>query len=145
MKDNLNLLANKSVSSDFNKIEKWFEKKIRVLEKLEKIREDQISIVITDDKNIKYLNKKYRQQNKTTDVLSFVQSDIKEDLKTLGDDFLGEIFINFKQAQRQSNNFQEELIKLLVHGYLHLRGYVHDSDIRTEKMEEASKKLIQKL
>ena len=142
MKDNLNLLANKSVSSDFNKIKKWFEKKISALEKLEKIKAEQISIVITDDKNIKYLNQKYRQQNKITDVLSFAQCDIKEDFKTAEDNFLGEIFINFRQAQRQFNNIQEELIKLLVHGYLHTRGYLHDTKKQREAMDLRAEKII---
>ncbi len=145
MKDNLNLLANKRIELDFNKIRKWLEKKIKALEKLEKIKAEQISIVITDDKNIKFLNQKYRQQNKITDVLSFVQSDIKEDLKTTLDNFLGEIFINFEQAQRQSDNLQEELIKLLVHGYLHARGYLHKTEKQRKDMDGRAKEIILKL
>jgi len=142
MKDNLNLLVNKKIELDFNKIRKWLEKKIRALEKLEKIKAEQISIVITDDKNIKFLNQKYRQQNKITDVLSFVQADIKDDLKTTWDNFLGEIFINFEQAQRQSDNLQEELIKLLVHGYLHTRGYLHKTEKQRKDMDGQAKKII---
>lgn len=74
------------------------------------------SLVLVGDAKIKELNKKYRGQNKTTDVLSFEE--------------LNEIFICLPQAKRQAKmlktSLKTELTRLLTHGIVHLKGYDHE-------------------
>ncbi len=139
MKENINILIRNF------KIETWFEKNVRKLEKLEKLKLGQISIVIVGDQRIKTLNRKYRQINKVTDVLSFVQSDIKQKYRLKDDNYLGEIFINFRQAERQSKDVKEEMLNLLIHGYLHLKGYTHNDNREMIKIKELTKKIFLKI
>ncbi len=139
MKDNISILV-----KNF-KIKTWFERVVYRLEKYGKINSNQISIVIIADRRMRTLNRKYRQQDKSTDVLSFVQADIKQKYKLSGDNYLGEIFINFRQAQRQSKDIKKEMLNLLVHAYLHLRGYTHDNEIDRKKMTALTEKIILKI
>jgi len=139
MKDNIRVLV-----KNF-KLEDWLETKVAKLEKVEKIKPEQISIVIVGDQKIKFLNKKHRKKDKITDVLSFVASDIKEEYRLKNDNYLGEIFINVSQAQRQSLNLKDEILNLLAHGYLHLKGYTHNNEKEMAKMKSLTKKIISKL
>lgn len=120
----------------------WFLRSIDKILKIEKIKSHEVSIVICSDSLIKKLNKNYRKKDKTTDVLSFAEIDIKNNKQIRGQKYLGEIFINYKQAKRQATNTKQELINLFVHGYLHLRGYLHDTDKQEKAMETRAKKLI---
>lgn len=79
-----------------------------------------LSITFCDDKFMKKLNAKYRGKNKTTDVLSF----------EIGDkDLQGDIYISLPTAIRQAKEYNvplmEELIRLSIHGTLHVLGYKH--------------------
>ena len=89
---------------------------------------NEISVLLTDDKKIQELNKTYRGQNKPTDVLAFPQNELKE--KGLNNYLLGDVVISTVTAQRQSTqhelSLEEELILLLTHGILHLLGYDHE-------------------
>ncbi len=139
MKENINILIRNF------KIETWFEKSVCKLEKLEKLKSGQISIVIIGDQRMKSLNRKYRRINKVTDVLSFVQSDIKQKYRLKNDNYLGEIFINFRQAERQSKNIKNEMLNLLIHGYLHLKGYTHDNNRKMIEMKKLTEKIFLKI
>jgi len=81
------------------------------------------------------LNKKYRQKDKPTDVLSFPLNE--HGLKKYGILPLGDIFICLEIAQRQANEMSipadQELIRLVVHGLLHLLGYDHELSSDDEK------------
>ena len=139
MKSNINILIRKF------KLKSWFEKIVEKFEKIENLKSEQISIVIVGDQRIRTLNKKYRRKDKVTDVLSFVQSDIDKKYRVSNDNYLGEIFINFRQAERQSKNVKEEILNLLVHGYLHLRGYTHDNNKDMLKIKKLTEKIVLKL
>jgi probable rRNA maturation factor len=139
MKSNINILIRKF------KLKSWFEKIVEKFEKIENLKSEQISIVIVGDQRIRTLNKKYRRKDKVTDVLSFVQSDIDKKYRLSNDNYLGEIFINFRQAERQSKNVKEEILNLLVHGYLHLRGYTHDNNKDMLKIKKLTEKIVLKL
>ncbi len=100
-----------------------------------------LDIYITDDNEIKELNKHYRQKDKPTDVLSFNINEFIEDTY-----YLGEIVISHETAQRQALEYgvslEQELTRLLVHGIVHLMGYDHElseEDNKTffEKQESA--------
>jgi probable rRNA maturation factor len=89
----------------------------------------ELSVLITDDPEIKKLNRYYRKRNRATDVLSFVQlgkksKDPKEPL------LLGDVVISAQTAKRQAkerkHSIEKELVFLLIHGILHLFGYDHN-------------------
>lgn len=83
-----------------------------------------VSVVIVDDKEMKRLNKQYRNADYVTDVLSF---NYNEDD---ADDQQREIVICYSQAKRQAKHKQHTIITelswLLVHGLLHVLGYDHE-------------------
>ena len=104
-----------------------------------KLENKEISIAFVGDKTIRELNKKYRKINKVTDVLSFSGED----------DFLGEIVIDYAQIKRQarkySENINEELKFILIHGLLHLIGYEDKEENERKKMEEIGVGFINKM
>jgi probable rRNA maturation factor len=93
----------------------------------------ELDIFITDDADIKKLNKDHRKLDKPTDVLSFYMEEPEPvDFINPPDGIvhLGEIVISFKTAARdagrQKISIEEELGSLLIHGTLHLLGYDHE-------------------
>ena len=95
-----------------------------------------VSIAFVDDKEIQEINRRYRQLDKPTDVLSFEGED----------DFLGEIIINYsqviKQSQKINSSPKEELIYVLVHGLLHLLGYDDEKEEESQNMKKMADKFI---
>ena len=87
-----------------------------------------ITIRITNDAEIKKLNKKFRKKDYATDVLSFNLDEKLED----GSFHLGDIVVNRDQAKRQAKDYgntpEEEISELSAHGILHLLGVHHDGD-----------------
>ena len=87
-----------------------------------------ISISLVSDKEIQELNSKHRGKDSPTDVLSFTIEEKMED----GNFYLGDIVVNYDQAQRQAkeydNSTEEEISDLVAHGMLHLLGVHHDHD-----------------
>jgi probable rRNA maturation factor len=77
---------------------------------------------------MRVLNRRYRQRDYPTDVLSFSYGDIMVDCVP----FLGEVVISPEIAQRQAMSRgaspERELRTLLMHGILHLLGYDHETD-----------------
>jgi rRNA maturation RNase YbeY len=94
---------------------------------------NELNVVITDDKRIRILNREFRRKDKATDVLSFPQL-TKAELagKTRGfvGSYLGDLVISSETTLKQAKEFgvpkQEELLRLVVHGILHLCGYDHE-------------------
>ena len=94
---------------------------------------DTVQLVLVDDDYMSDLNTTYRSKEGTTDVLSF-------DLGTIpNQDSSGEVYISLPQAQRQAAVLRVpplvELARLLVHGLLHLAGWVHDTPEQLAAME----------
>uniref|UniRef100_A0A7C4TQ84 Endoribonuclease YbeY n=1 Tax=candidate division WWE3 bacterium TaxID=2053526 RepID=A0A7C4TQ84_UNCKA len=87
-----------------------------------------ISVSISNDSEIKKLNKEYRNKDKSTDVLSFNIDTVDED----GTYYLGDVVVNKEQAARQAqeygNSVEQEVSELVGHGVLHLLGIHHDGD-----------------
>ncbi len=94
----------------------------------------ELSITLTDDESIRELNKNWRGKDKATDVLSFTINE-----KPLGYKYkvLGDVVISIPYAKKQAEeigfSYREEVLRLLIHGILHLLGYDH------EKSEEEAK------
>ena len=85
-----------------------------------------LTILLSNNKNIKKLNKKFRNKNKPTDVLSFPY-EIKLNIKKSS--YLGDIIISYEfmnEPKTLSNlEFKHKVIKIFIHGFLHLLGYDH--------------------
>ena len=109
----------------------------------------QFSLLLSETKEIKYLNKKFRKKNKTTDILSFPNQNKKE-LKMLSklnlEIYLGDIIINFKKMNTSSKIlFQRQFDVLWIHGLVHLFGYDHIKDANYKRMTAIEKKFLEKL
>ena len=104
---------------------------------------------IIDDIQITTLNENWLHKTGPTDVLSFPiisESDFKNDISFIE---LGDIFISFEMAVKQSKEFnntvQKELIWLASHGFLHLLGWDHQDHHKLEHMLQLQEYLISKL
>ena len=85
-----------------------------------------LSLLLSNNKNIKKLNKNFRNKNKSTDILSFPFSNkIKISKKTyLGDIIISYNFMNKPRTQKLKS-FQDKVIKTFIHGFLHLLNFDH--------------------
>ncbi len=115
--------------------------------KLPEVQE--LSVVITDDKRMRVLNREFRKKDKATDVLSFPQL-TKAELggKTRGfvGNSLGDLVISSETTLRQAKEFgvtkREELLRLVVHGVLHLCGYDHEKVPHSEAQRMRRKERV---
>ena len=104
------------------------------LEKLN-IENSTFSVILTDDEEVHYLNKTYRNIDRTTDVLSFALNDNGAFPRPVN--VLGDIFISIpkmkEQAIEYSHSEKRELSFLALHGLLHLLGYDHTKGPKEEE------------
>jgi probable rRNA maturation factor len=107
----------------------------------------ELSVVLTDDREVKKLNKAYRGKDKTTDVLSFPLLEGKKFPKNpKGNIALGDVVVSVPQIKRQAaengKNLKAELALMVVHGTLHLLGYDHVTLVQEKKMFRLQEKLV---
>ena len=138
-----NKLWNKKIKNPSN----YIKKKIKKIFKFNSLKKKRFSltILLTDNSKMKYLNKKFRNKNKTTDVLSFPNLGIV-DLKkrTNTKTYLGDIALSYEIINRRSktSNFDLEFDKVWIHGYLHLLGYDHKKIKDYKVMKKIENKII---
>lgn len=93
-----------------------------------------VNIIMVEPQTIQDLNKRFRNIDRVTDVLSFPMLDNIDELQNeidieLGDVNIGDVYIcrerAKEQAQEYGHSFSRELCFLAVHGFLHLLGYDH--------------------
>lgn len=102
------------------------------------------SIRVTDDDEIRRLNRQYRNVDRATDVLSFSLIERPEDVTLMHRAGvpvqLGEIVLSWEYCVRQAaalgHSVEMELSWLTIHGTLQLLGYTHDNDRDAARMEE---------
>ena len=105
-------------------------------------------MVITDDEEVRALNRQYRGVDRGTDVLSFSQ--LEGEGGVMGQALLGDVVISWERAVEQGeesgHGTREELRRLLVHGILHLVGYDHEEKGPEEarRMKEMEDKLLRR-
>jgi len=112
-----------------------------------------LSLVVTDNKNIQEINKTQRNIDNPTDVLSFPGYEKEEwnEVKKRENEviYIGDIVVSkekiVEQAKEYNTGFEREFCYLIAHGMLHLMGYDHmneeDKKVMREKEEEIMKKL----
>jgi probable rRNA maturation factor len=105
-----------------------------------------ITIVLTDDKQLHELNKEFLDVDSPTDVLSFPASETDPET---GSVYLGDILISLpratEQAQAAGHPLEAETQLLVVHGVLHLLGYDHASDEEKTVMWNEQAKVLERL
>ena len=112
----------------------------------------EISILLTGSKNMKNLNKKFREINKDTDVLSFPAEEkdfFENNLKSKKKVYLGDVALSYQYIEaitkKQKKSFDDYFKKMLVHGVLHLIGHEHNSLKKYKKMSSLEKKIIRNI
>ena len=119
----------------------YLNKKLKILSKAPsfKKKNQEFSLLLTNDKQMKYLNLKFRKKNKTTDVLSFPIK-IKEKRRL----YIGDIAISYEIIKKRSKktNFFVEFDKMWIHGYLHLIGFDHKKLSDFKKMFRKEKLIL---
>ena len=105
---------------------RYIKKKINKLNKINffKKKSKNYTIFLTSSKKMKELNKKFRNKNKSTDVLSFPFNNKISNNKNI---YLGDIAISYEiiNLRSKKSNFFLEFDKMWIHGYFHLIGYDH--------------------
>ena len=103
----------------------------RIFKKIEKIDNKNInldvSLVFVNESEIKKLNKKWREKNEVTDILSFRYSKTE-----------GEIVICANEAKKQPGGIN----RVIMHGVLHLMGYTHDTRLKRHEMRLLENKIL---
>ena len=95
--------------------------------------------MLSNNKNIKKLNKKFRNKNKVTDVLSFPS---EKRLNIKKSPYIGDIVISYEFINKPKTlsvlEFKNRVIKVFIHGFLHLLGYDHIrlNDFKSMLIEE---------
>jgi len=118
-----NLWSKKIKKADvfFNSLVKGFPKKYRFIKK-----KVSLTILLSSNKNIKKLNKKFRNKNKATDTLSF-PSEKKINIKK--SPYIGDIVISYEFMNKPKTlstlEFKNKISKIFIHSFLHLLGYDH--------------------
>ena len=107
-----------------------------------KNKKQEFTIFLTNNKKMKRLNKKFRNKNKTTDVLSFPIKNVYKKNNYIGDVALSFEIIN---GRSKSSTFSIEFDKMWIHGYLHLNGFNHKKLKDFKKMNKKENLILQYL
>ena len=123
----------------FKNICKAFPQKYKFLNK--KIS---LTLLLSNNKNIRKLNKIFRNKDKSTDVLSFpFNNKIKLSKKTyIGDIIISYNFMN-KPKSQQNELFRKKVIRTFIHGFLHLLGFDHVKNKHYLKMLKEEENIYQ--
>lgn len=109
-------------------------------------KEPELSVLLTNDEEVRGLNKEFRGIDKPTNVLSFPDDDWEnEELENTI--YLGDIALAFETIERESaeqnKNFKNHFTHLLVHAMLHLLGYEHEEEKQAEDMEKLEIEILE--
>ena len=127
---------------------KYFSKKLKKISKVDKFFKGKnitFTILLTNSINMKKLNKKFRNKNKPTDVLSFPFYS-SNNLKIIKQKklYIGDVAVSYEiiNSRSKKKNFLLEFDKAWVHGLLHLIGYNHIKNKDYSKMNKIEKKIL---
>lgn len=137
------------------KSRQWWQKQLRKIrlillkhlsgDKLKLFKRSSLTVLITNNKEIQDLNKRFRKEKKPTDVLSFNLTKKEQ----LNKKYLGDIVISFEYAKNEALKKNIPIIKelqmLLIHGHLHLLGYDHRFKKDAKIMFSLQNKLLREL
>ena len=122
----------------FNEVCKAFPKRYKFSKK-----KVSLSILLSNNKKIKKLNKNFRNKNKPTDILSFPFSKKNRIKKKT---YIGDIIISYdylnKPKLQKIKIFRKKLIRIFIHGFLHLLNFDHKKDLDYKKMLKEEKRIF---
>lgn len=99
------------------------------------------SVILVDDIKMQEMNKQYRDINKTTDVLTFIDDEDST--------YLGDVFVNVDALERQAKEYghslKREFCFLVTHGVLHLLGYDHQTNKEAEVMFALQEEILSEI
>ena len=108
-----------------------------------------INVILTIPSKIREINKKYRNIDKETDVLSFPMFEKDEIRNVTEEEVLGDIIISVdrvkEQAEEYGHSFERELSYMLVHGFYHLMGEDHIEEEDKKIMRAKEENVLNKL
>jgi len=145
------ILDNKNWIKYLTNPSSFINKKVKLINRKNKLYKNNLlicSLILSKTSEIKKLNKKFRNINKSTDVLSFPfyeKNHLIKKIKTEKEIYLGDIIINLSKIKNKinKNKFNNELNKLWVHGLVHLFGYRHKKNKDYYSMNQVEKKYLQ--
>ena len=144
---NINVFSNEKAWSKrlkkkelfFNNICKAFPKKYKFLNK-----KVSLTLLLSNNNNIKKLNRDFRDKNKSTDILSFP---FNKKFKIKRHTYIGDIIISYNFIDRPKTQkvkfFKEKLIKTFIHGFLHLLNFDHVKNKDYKKMLKEEERIYQ--
>ena len=105
------------------------------------------TLLLSNNKEIRFLNKKFRKKNEPTDILSFPfqnKHELKKKLKKEKEIYIGDIIINLSKIKNKKalKDFEYEFDRLWIHGLIHLLGHTHKKDKDFFKMNNIEKKFF---
>lgn len=111
----------------------------------------EVSVLLTDDSDIRNLNRDYRKIDEPTDVLAFAMREGEDN--SVNPNLLGDLVISLETAARQavtadeglsgpSSSIETEVAMLTIHGALHLLGYDHQTQDEATIMFEKQKAIF---
>ena len=135
----------------YQKEPKWKTDEINTVRKVLKVTNAQrngLTIRLSNDKEVKVFNLKWKGINKSTNILSFLNN-----YKIFSFEnnmiYLGDLIISYdtllKEVKSKKIDFQDHLSHILIHGILHLKGYTHDKEEDTRLMQNEEKRLLKNL
>ena len=106
----------------------------------------EVSLLLCDDARIREINRDWRGLDKPTNVLSFPAAPKEALAKS---PMVGDIAVAFetvtREAQEEGKTFADHYAHMIVHGFLHLVGYDHESDAEAEEMEALEIRILGEL
>lgn len=100
----------------------------------------ELGVRLTDDTEIKTLNREWRDRDAATNVLAFALNDLPAiPAGETGATMLGDVVVAYEtsacEAEDQNKSLTQHLSHLVVHGTLHLLGFDHEGEAEAETME----------
>ena len=135
----------------YQKEAKWKATEINTIRKVLKvtnIKRNGLTIRLSNDKDVKAFNLKWKGINKSTNILSFLNNDKVFSFEN-NMIYLGDIIISYdtllKEVKIKKIDFKDHLSHILIHGILHLKGYTHDKEEDARLMQNEEKRLLKNL
>ena len=101
-----------------------------------------LTLLLSNNRFIKKLNKDFRNKNKSTDILSFP---LTKKILITKQTYIGDIIISYdfmnKPKSQKIRDFKEKVVKTFIHGFLHLLGFNHIKDKDYKKMLSEEEKI----
>ena len=120
--------------------------KINRFDKTFKKKSIYCTLLLSGNREIKNLNKKFRKKNKSTDVLSFpfqAKKELNNLLKKEKEIYLGDIIVNLNKIKiKNLKDFNSEFNRLWIHGLVHLFGHEHKKKKNFLKIDQIKKKYL---